>query len=84
MESYADDRIDAKINDGEAIINVPQQQRLMDLLRGKISVDELGNDDIVEGVPSDFRDDMHEKLEEDSEEDSKMAGIEKLLAMLGQ
>jgi hypothetical protein len=88
MDSFADDRVDAKVNDGEAILNVPQQQRFMDLVRGKISVDELGNDDIVEGVPSEYRDSMHEDLEDDSYEESeetdKMAGLEKLLEMLGR
>lgn len=82
MESYADDRVDAKINDGEMILNVPQQQRLMDLLRGEISVDELGNDDIIEGVPRDYRDELHE--EKSMEGSSKMKGIEELLRMLGE
>jgi len=81
MGSFAGDRVDAKVNDGEIIINAPQQQRLMDLLRGEISVDELGTDDIVEGVPRDFRDDMHEELEAESEE---VSGIKKLLEMLGE
>ena len=86
MDSYADDRVDAKINDGEAILNVPQQQRFMDLVRGKISVDELGNDDIVEGVPSEYRDELHEKIEggESSGSSDKVAGLEKLLEMLGR
>ena len=65
-ESYADDRVDAKINDGEVIINVPQQQRLMDLIRGKIGPQELGTEDIVEGVPREYRDDMHQELDEES------------------
>jgi len=86
MDSYADDRVDAKINDGEAILNVPQQQRFMDLVRGKISVDELGNDDIVEGVPKDYRDELHDKIEggESSGSSDKVAGLEKLLEMLGR
>ena len=85
MESYAGDRVDAKINDGEAILNVPQQQRMMDLLRGKIGLTELGDDDIVEGVPRDYRDDLHEKIEEESRgKDAKMEGLEKLLKMLGK
>ena len=86
MESFAGDRVDAKINDGEAILNVPQQQRFMDLVRGKISVDELGNDDIVEGVPSEYRDELHEKIEgsESSGSSDKVAGLEKLLEMLGR
>ena len=81
-ESYAGDRVDAKVNDGEMVINLPQQQRLMDILRGKISVDELGNDDIIEGVPREYRDELHE---ENSEESSgNMKGIEHLLKMLGE
>jgi len=74
-ESYADDRVDAKVNDGEMVINLPQQQRLMDLLRGEISVDELGSDDIIEGVPREDRDKMHEE----GEEDSKMKALMKLI-----
>jgi hypothetical protein len=74
MESYADDRVDAKLNDGEAVINVPQQQRLMDLIRGKISADELGTEDIVEGVPREHRDEMHDEIEDD-----KMSALERLL-----
>jgi len=86
MDSYADDRVDAKINDGEAVLNVPQQQRFMDLVRGKISVDELGDDDIVEGVPKDYRDELHNKIEgnESSGSSDKVAGLEKLLEMLGR
>jgi hypothetical protein len=78
MESYAGDRVDAKVNDGEMVINLPQQQRLMDLIKGEISVDELGNDDIVEGVPREYRDEMHEDGEND-----KMAAIRQMLEMLG-
>ena len=85
MESYADDRVDAKINDGEAILNVPQQQRFMDLVRGKISVDELGEDDIVEGVPSDYRDSLHDKIEMGQEPSgNKVEGLKKLLEALGK
>jgi len=85
MESYAGDRVDAKVNDGEAVINLPQQQRFMDLVRGKIGVDELGDDDIIEGVPKDYRDSLHEKIEEGSDSsDSKTKGLEKLLEMLGK
>ena len=84
MESFAGDRVDAKINDGEAVLNVPQQQRFMDLVRGKISVNELGDEDIVEGVPSDYRDDLHERLENgESSGDSKLEGLKRLLEALG-
>ena len=82
-ESYAGDRVDAKVNDGEMVINLPQQQRLMDLLRGEISVDELGSDDIIEGVPREDRDKMHEEGEEDSSESKEEQGLRKLLEMLG-
>jgi len=89
MESYADDRVDAKVNDGEAILNIPQQQRMMDLIRGKIGVDELGDDDIVEGVPRSFRDEIHEDLENESEygekgESDKVSGLKRLLEALGE
>lgn len=89
MESYEGDRVDAKVNDGEAILNVPQQQRMMDLLRGKISLTELGDDDIVEGVPKDYRDDLHEKIEDesegrDSDEDIRLEGLNKLIKLLGR
>ena len=85
MESYADDRVDAKINDGEAILNVPQQQRFMDLVRGKISVDELGEDDIIEGVPKDYRDSLHDKIEDESMgSGDKVDGLKKLLEALGK
>lgn len=86
MESYAGDRVDAKINDGEAVLNVPQQQRFMDLVRGKISVDELGDDDIIEGVPRDYRDHLHEKIEKESdgEGSKKIEGLSKLLDILGE
>jgi hypothetical protein len=85
MESYAGDRVDAKINDGEAVLNVPQQQRFMDLVRGKISVDELGDDDIIEGVPRDYRDDLHDKIEgkEEGMDSKKLEGLSKLLEILG-
>lgn len=83
-ESYAGDRVDAKVNDGEIIINAPQQQRLMDFLRGKISVDELGTDDIVEGVPREYRDELHEELDEEVEGSDKVEGIQALLDMLGK
>jgi len=85
MDSYAGDRVDAKVNDGEAILNIPQQQRFMDLVRGKISVDELGDDDIIEGVPKDYRDSLHDKIEGGEENESSRAeGLKKLLDILGK
>jgi hypothetical protein len=80
MESFAGDRVDAKINDGEMILNVPQQQRLMDMIRGEISSVELGDEDIVEGVPREYAEELHEE----SEEESKLKGLEKLLEALGR
>jgi hypothetical protein len=89
MESYADDRVDAKINDGEMILNVPQQQRLMEMIRGEISPDEMGTEDIVEGVPREFRDELHEMTEGYEEEDEseggdEVEGLKKLLEALGR
>ncbi len=95
-ESYAGDRVDAKVNDGEIVINLPQQQRLMEMLRGEIGIDELGSDDIVEGVPKEYRDDMHKELKDESEcgmmgskkedesEEYDMEGMKKLMEMLGK
>jgi len=80
MDSFAGDRVDAKLNDGEIVLNIPQQQRLMDLIRGEISPNELGTEDIVEGVPEDYRDEMHEELEDESAE----AKLKKLLEGLGR
>ena len=82
MESYAGDRVDAKINDGEMILNVPQQQRLMDIIRGKEDLTALGDEDIIEGVPRDYRDELHEKAESSSS--SKMEGLKRLLEALGE
>lgn len=86
MESYAGDRVDAKINDGEMILNVPQQQRVLDMIRGEISPSELGEEDIVEGVPREYAEELHEKSEygEESEEKVKLRGLEKLLEALGR
>lgn len=83
MESYAGDRVDAKINDGEMILNVPQQQRLMDIIRGTEDLTALGDEDIIEGVPRDYRDELHEKGEE-SGSDKKMEGLKRLLEALGE
>lgn len=80
MESYADDRVDAKINDGEMILNVPQQQRLMDMIRGEISPDEIGTEDIVEGIPREYAEELHEE----SAESDEVEGLKKLLEALGR
>ena len=50
-ESYAGDRVDAKVNSGEMVINLEQQQRLMDLLKGLTDVQQLGNENIVDQGP---------------------------------
>lgn len=82
MESYADDRVDAKVNDGEMVINIPQQERLMGIIRGEESVDNLGNDDIVEGVPREFSEELHERSE--SGQSDRVRGLERLIDMLGK
>ena len=46
-DSYAGDRVDAKVNSGEMVLNIEQQQRLMDLLRGLKDLQGLGDEDIV-------------------------------------
>ncbi len=82
MESFADDRVDAKVNDGEMVINIPQQERLMGIIRGEESVDNLGNDDIVEGVPREFSEELHERSE--SGQSDRVLGLERLIDMLGK
>lgn len=49
--SYAGDRVDAKVNSGEMVLNIEQQQRLMDLLRGLKDLQQLGDENIVEPAP---------------------------------
>lgn len=51
--SYAGDRVDAKINSGELVLNAPMQQRLVDLLRGYKSLKDFQNEaeDVI--VPAD-------------------------------
>lgn len=46
-ESYAGDRIDDKINSGEMVINVEQQQRLLDILRGDRPLSDLGEEEEI-------------------------------------
>jgi hypothetical protein len=81
-DSYANDRVDARLNSGEAVLNVAQQQRLMDILRGKEDLTALGDDDIVEGVPSDYQEELKDKV--DGGKDLKMEGLRKLLKALGE
>lgn len=84
MDNYSGDRVDAKINEGEMILNVPQQQRLMDMIRGEISPQELGDGDIIEGVPAEYRNQLHQEKSQGSEKEDKIAGLEKLLEALGR
>lgn len=81
-DSFERDRVDARLNSGEAVLNVAQQQRLMDLLRGKISPEDLGDEDIVEGVPADYQDELTDEI--DNGKDSKSEGLKKLLDILGE
>jgi len=81
-DSFERDRVDARLNSGEAVLNVAQQQRLMDILRGEESVDNLGEDDIVEGVPSGYQEELTEEI--DNGEDMKVSGLKKLLSALGE
>lgn len=80
--SYERDRVDARLNSGEAVLNAAQQQRLLDLLRGKESVDSLGEDDIIEGVPKQYHDEL--KTDIDKKRDVKQKGLERLLKTLGE
>lgn len=48
-DEYAGDRVDAKVNRGEMILNAEQQQRMLDVLRGEQSPEILKNgEDVVE------------------------------------
>ena len=47
-EDFAGDRVDAKVNSGEMVLNLEQQQRLMDLLKGYRDLAGLGDEDIIE------------------------------------
>lgn len=81
-DSFERDRVDARLNSGEAVLNVAQQQRLMDILRGEESVDSLGEDDIVEGVPSEYQNKLTDEI--DNGGDMKVKGLQKLLSALGE
>jgi hypothetical protein len=80
-DSYERDRVDARLNSGEMVLNAAQQQRLMDMLRGEISLDELGDDDIVEGVPREYQEDI---INGDDDGDIQAKGMNRLLDMLGR
>jgi hypothetical protein len=61
-QSYVGDRVDAKINSGEMVLNLDQQQRLLDVLRGHARPAEIkeNKEDIVE--PADKKDtNLHER-----------------------
>lgn len=81
-DSFERDRVDARLNSGEAVLNVAQQQRLMDILRGEESVDSLGDEDIVEGVPSEYQEELTEEI--DNGGDNRVAGLKRLLSALGE
>lgn len=80
-DSFERDRVDARLNSGEAVLNVAQQQRLMDLIRGKESADSLGDEDIVEGVPKDYQEDLKNKIDN---EDKMSKGLKRLIEALGE
>jgi len=80
-DSYERDRVDARLNSGEMVLNAAQQQRLMDMLRGEISLDELGDEDIVEGVPREYQEDI---INGDDDGDIQAKGMNRLLDMLGR
>ena len=84
-DSFERDRVDARLNSGEAVLNVAQQQRLMDLLRGEISLDEMPDEDIVEGVPADYQDELTSEIDSgESDQDVQAKGFAALLDMLGR
>jgi uncharacterized protein (UPF0147 family) len=73
--SYVGDRVDAKVNSGEMVLNVEQQQRLMDLLRGDIIPEEMPDEDIVRPAEEDETN-LHEKNEE---LEARIASLEEML-----
>jgi hypothetical protein len=80
-DSYAGDRVDAKLNSGEIVLNAPQQQRLMDILRGQEDLTALGDEDIIEGVPESYRNKLHGKKDKKQE---MAKGFQRLIEMLGK
>jgi hypothetical protein len=79
-DSYSGDRIDAKLNSKEMVLNVPQQQRLMDVIRGEEDLTALGDEDIIEGVPESYRNKLHGK----DKKSTTAKGFKKLLEILGE
>lgn len=51
------------------------------MLRGEISLDELGDEDIVEGVPREYQEDI---INGDDDRDIQAKGMNRLLDMLGR
>lgn len=84
-DSYEGDRVDARINSGEMVLNAAQQQRLMDLIRGELSPEEIDNgEEIVEGVPESYRNELHEMPKKDDKKKKMSQGLKRLLEMLGE
>lgn len=92
-ESYAGDKLPDRINSGEAVINIEQQQRLLDLLKelkGK-RVDQMADDGDVK-VNRDAQDKFmaiargqaEPEHIEDDENIVEARGMKKLLGMLGR
>jgi hypothetical protein len=76
--SYVGDRVDAKINSGEMILNIDQQQRLFDLINGK--TDKVEDKPVVrEAKPEETN--QHDKI---VELDARIAELEKLLTSLAK
>ena len=48
-DNFEGDRVDAKVNSGEMVLNLEQQQRLMELLKGLRDLKGLGDEDIISG-----------------------------------
>jgi len=74
-DEYFGDRVDAKINKGEMVINLPQQQRLMDIIKGRMRVEELPEESIIrEATP------METNIKEEQEDlKARIARLESLL-----
>lgn len=68
--SMANDRVDAKLNSGEMVLNVEQQQRLLDLLRG-----EADKEEVIENEEEIIMD-ASEATPEQLAEFAKMLGLE--------
>jgi hypothetical protein len=83
-ESFERDRVDAKLNSGEMVINAAQQQRLLDIIRGKETPESIGEEDIVEGVPQEFQQDLMSGSGKKDKKKKQSDGLKKLLEMLGE